>query len=75
MDKNTRPHITLKEDGPFDTHAFNSLAIGGHIAGFHAGNKWLFIYAEDKALIESSGAYESLCRLGWTFHSVGVEKP
>jgi len=72
--RNQTPHIKHPSDG-FDRYAFNALAVGGHIAAFHAGNQRIFIYKSDWDIVNGTSTMMVLQDLGWSFFMIDIEKP
>lgn len=52
---------------PFNSHAFNSLAVMGYIHGFHAGNRHIFVKYDDLPILRGSSPVEHLKKEGWRF--------
>lgn len=58
------PHLAI---GPFNSHAFNSLAVADLITAFHAGHRLIFMTAEQFRTAFSTTPYKALQQLGWEF--------
>lgn len=58
------PHVIT---GPFDQHAWASLAVMGCIEAFHAGLKIIYITPNTVSFVRGSGPAQALISSGWTF--------
>lgn len=64
LEPNKEPHVVR---GPFDTFAFNTLAVQELIVAMHAGNKKVWVKQEDFGLVVGSSPGKRLISLGWEF--------
>lgn len=58
------PHLAI---GPFNSHAFNALAVADLITAFHAGHRLIFMTAEQHRIAFNTSPYNALLELGWEF--------
>lgn len=64
MPKKKLPHVATP---PYDTDAFNALAVLGLIAAFHAGEKKIFVRFDDANTVRQSNPGKALAKQGWRF--------